>query len=93
MDELQVTLDNLQKASGNMQLASTNLPGISDAIGKEAKDLPGLVLQTQASVRELDQGKMHVLNISTEPGLASMKIEKRCLWLPVPQDFAAHLPC
>src|SRR6185436_15552430 len=55
MDELQVTLNNLKKASVNIQLASTNLPGISDAIGKEAKDLPGLVLQTQASVRELER--------------------------------------
>ena len=36
-------------------LPGTNLPGISDAIGKEAKDLPGLVLQTQASVRELER--------------------------------------
>jgi phospholipid/cholesterol/gamma-HCH transport system substrate-binding protein len=48
MDELQVTLNNLQQAS-------TNLPGISDAVGKEAKDLPGLVLQTQVSMRELER--------------------------------------
>ncbi len=55
MDELQVTLNNLQKASGNLRLASTNLPAISDAIGKEANDLPGLVLQTQTSMRELER--------------------------------------
>ena len=55
MDELQVTLTNLQKASGNLELASTNLPAISDAIGKEANDLPGLVLQTQTSMRELER--------------------------------------
>ena len=48
MDELQVTLNNLQQAS-------TNLPAISDAIGLEAKDLPGLVLQTQTSMRELER--------------------------------------
>jgi phospholipid/cholesterol/gamma-HCH transport system substrate-binding protein len=48
VDELQVTLNNLQQAS-------TNLPAISDAIGLEAKDLPGLVLQTQTSMRELER--------------------------------------
>jgi phospholipid/cholesterol/gamma-HCH transport system substrate-binding protein len=47
-DELQVTLNNLQQAS-------TNLPAISDAIGQEAKDLPGLVLQMQTSMRELER--------------------------------------
>jgi phospholipid/cholesterol/gamma-HCH transport system substrate-binding protein len=55
MDELQVTLKNLQQVSGNLQLASTNLPAISDALGHEAKDLPGLVLQTQTSMRELER--------------------------------------
>lgn len=55
MDELQVALKNLQQASGNLQLASTNLPWISDALGKEAQDLPGLVLQTQTSMRELER--------------------------------------
>ena len=48
VDELQVTLNNLQQAS-------TNLPGISDAVGKEAKDLPGLVLQTQVTMREVER--------------------------------------
>jgi len=48
VDELQVTLNNLQ-------LASTNLPAISDVVGKEAKDLPGLVLQTQVSMREVER--------------------------------------
>jgi phospholipid/cholesterol/gamma-HCH transport system substrate-binding protein len=55
MDELQVTATNLQHASVNVHLASTNLPAISDAIGKEAKDLPGLVLQTQTAMRELER--------------------------------------
>jgi phospholipid/cholesterol/gamma-HCH transport system substrate-binding protein len=53
--ELQVTLQNLQKASGNLHLASTHLPAITDAIGKETKDLPGLVSQTQTSMRELER--------------------------------------
>jgi phospholipid/cholesterol/gamma-HCH transport system substrate-binding protein len=47
-DELQVTLNNLQQAS-------TNLPAISDVVGREAKDLPGLVLQTQTSMREVER--------------------------------------
>jgi phospholipid/cholesterol/gamma-HCH transport system substrate-binding protein len=48
VDELQLTLNNLQQAS-------TNLPAISDAIGLEAKDLPGIVRQTQTSMRELER--------------------------------------
>ena len=55
MIELQATLTNLQQASGNLQLASTNLPAISDALGQEAKGLPGLVLQSQTSMRELER--------------------------------------
>ena len=55
MDDLQITLKNLQNASGNLEVASTNLPAISDALGHEAKDLPGLVLQTQTSMRELER--------------------------------------
>jgi phospholipid/cholesterol/gamma-HCH transport system substrate-binding protein len=55
MDELQITLHNLQGASGNLQRASTNLPAISEALGIETKDLPGLVLQTQISMRELER--------------------------------------
>ena len=55
MDELQLTLKNLQKASGNLELASTNLPAISETVGKEAQALPGLVLQTQTSMRELER--------------------------------------
>src|SRR5688572_8219336 len=55
MDELQVTLHNLQIATGNLQLASTNLPAISEALGKESKDLPGLVAQSQTSMRELER--------------------------------------
>lgn len=55
VDELQLTLKNLQTTSGNLQLASTNLPAISEAIGNEIKDLPGLVLQTQTSMREVER--------------------------------------
>ena len=55
MDELQVTATNLQHAILNVRLASTNLPAISEAIGTEAKELPGLVLQTQTSMREMER--------------------------------------
>ena len=55
MDELQATLTNLHTASDHLQLASANLPAISDALGKEAHDLPGLVLQTQSSMREMER--------------------------------------
>jgi len=55
MNELQGTLTNLQQASGNLQVASTNLPMISAALGKEAEGLPGLVLQSQTSMRELER--------------------------------------
>ncbi|TAL01348.1 MAG: hypothetical protein EPO07_08505 [Verrucomicrobia bacterium] len=48
VDELQVTLKNVQQAS-------TNLPAISDTIRSEAEDLPGLVLQTHSSMRELER--------------------------------------
>lgn len=46
VDELQVTLNNLQKAG-------TNLQAISKALS-EAKDLPGLLLQTQQTLHEIE---------------------------------------
>jgi len=55
MDALQLMATNLQHASVNVHLASTNLPAISEAIGNEARELPGLVLQTQTSMRELER--------------------------------------
>ncbi len=55
MDALQLMATNLQHASVNVQLASTNLPAIGEALGNEAKELPGLVLQTQTSMRELER--------------------------------------
>jgi phospholipid/cholesterol/gamma-HCH transport system substrate-binding protein len=55
MDELRGLLANLRQASGNLQLASTNLPYLSDTLAREARDIPGLVLQTQTSMRELER--------------------------------------
>ena len=47
--------DGLQATLGNFQLASTNLPTISAVLRREADDLPGLVSQTQTSMRELER--------------------------------------
>jgi len=55
LDGLEVTLKRLQTSSGNLERASTNLPAISEALRHEAEDLPGLVLQTQSSMRELER--------------------------------------
>lgn len=55
MNELQVTIKNLQNASGHIQAASTNLPAISEALRHESGDLPGLVLETQTTMRELER--------------------------------------
>lgn len=55
LGELQVTATNLSAAVKNVQAGSTRLPEIADAVAAEAKALPGLVLQTQTSMRELER--------------------------------------
>ncbi len=55
MDDLQVTLKNLQNASGNLQAASTNLPAISASLAQDAEQIPALILQTQTSMVELER--------------------------------------
>lgn len=55
MHEFRVVLENWRQASENLQLASTNLPSISTALASEARELPGLVLQTHTSMRELER--------------------------------------
>jgi phospholipid/cholesterol/gamma-HCH transport system substrate-binding protein len=55
MIELQSVATNLNAAVKNVQTGTERLPEISDAVAKEAKDLPGLVQQTQASMRELER--------------------------------------
>lgn len=52
---LNVTLRYLEETSGNMWLASTNLPAMSETLGAEIGDLPGLVQQTRTSMRELER--------------------------------------
>ncbi len=55
MSELQGVVTNLSAAVKNVQTAAERLPGITDAAANEAKDLPGLVQQTQISMRELER--------------------------------------
>jgi phospholipid/cholesterol/gamma-HCH transport system substrate-binding protein len=55
MGQLQAVATNLNVAAKNVQTGTTRLPEITDAMANEAKDLPGLVLQTQVSMRELER--------------------------------------
>lgn len=53
--ELHGTVTNLNAVVQNIQAGTARLPEITDAMANEAKDLPGLVRQTQISMRELDR--------------------------------------
>jgi len=55
MDQLQGVVTNLNEAARNVQAGSARLPEITGAVADEARDLPGLVLQTQTSMRELER--------------------------------------
>ncbi|MBI3852260.1 MAG: MCE family protein [Verrucomicrobia bacterium] len=55
MSELRGTVTNLNVAVKNVQDGTARLPEITDAVADGAKDLPGLVLQTQTSMRELER--------------------------------------
>jgi phospholipid/cholesterol/gamma-HCH transport system substrate-binding protein len=55
MRELQGTVTNLNVAVKNVQDGTARLPEITGAVADEAKDLPGLVGQTQTSMRELER--------------------------------------
>lgn len=48
-------MSELQGVVTNLNVAAARLPEITDAVADEAKDLPGLVRQTQASMRELER--------------------------------------
>lgn len=54
-DELKVTIHNLRVASVEVHRASTNLPGISGVLSREARELPGLALQMHTSMREMER--------------------------------------
>jgi phospholipid/cholesterol/gamma-HCH transport system substrate-binding protein len=53
--QLQDIETNLNVAVNNVQNGTTRLPEITEAMANEAKDLPGLVQQTQVSMRELER--------------------------------------
>jgi phospholipid/cholesterol/gamma-HCH transport system substrate-binding protein len=55
MREFQGVATNLNVAVKNIQNGTARLPEITDAVADEAKDLPGLVLQTQSSMREVER--------------------------------------
>ena len=55
MKELQDVVANLRVGVKNVEIGTTRLPEITEAMANEAKDLPGLVLQTQVSMRELER--------------------------------------
>jgi phospholipid/cholesterol/gamma-HCH transport system substrate-binding protein len=55
LGELRGVVTNLNLASKNVQSGTARLPEITDAVANEAKDLPGLVQQTQTSMRELER--------------------------------------
>ena len=55
MSEFQNVATNLNLAVKNVQNGTARLPEITEAAANEAKDLPGLVLQTQSSMIELER--------------------------------------
>jgi len=48
-------MGELQGMVTNLNVAAARLPEITDAVANETKDLPGLVRQTQTSMRELER--------------------------------------
>jgi len=55
MSDLQGVITNLDVAVENIQSGTARLPEITEAMANEAKDLPGLVQQTQTSMREVER--------------------------------------
>jgi len=55
MMELQGVVTNLNVAVKNVRDGTVRLPEITDAVANETKDLPGLVQQTQTSMREIER--------------------------------------
>jgi len=54
LDKGNVSMDQLQAILKDVQVVSTHLSTVSDALAVEAKDLPGLVLQTQQMLHEME---------------------------------------
>jgi hypothetical protein len=55
MSELQGIATNLNVAANNIQNGTARLPEITGTVANETKDLPGLVRQTQISMREIER--------------------------------------
>jgi methyl-accepting chemotaxis protein len=55
LDKGNVSMDQLQTILKDVQVAGTHLSAVSEALATEAKDLPGLVLQTQQTLHELER--------------------------------------
>ncbi len=55
LDKGNVSMDQLQAILNDVQSAGTDLSAVSEALAAEAKDLPGLVLQTQQTLHELER--------------------------------------
>ncbi len=55
MSELQGVATNLHVAAKNIEQGTVRLPEITDAVANEAKNLPGLVLQTRSSMPEVER--------------------------------------
>jgi phospholipid/cholesterol/gamma-HCH transport system substrate-binding protein len=55
MIQLQAVVTNLNAAVANVRDGTRSFPQITEAVANEARDLPGLVSQTQTSMRELER--------------------------------------
>ena len=55
MSQLQVMVTNLGVAVKDVQTGAARLPEITGTLANETRDLPGLVGQTQTSMRELER--------------------------------------
>lgn len=55
MTGLQGVVTNLAAATTSLQSGTARLPQISETVAREVQDLPGLVQQTQVSMRELER--------------------------------------
>ncbi len=50
--KINVALDEVNRILQDVQRTTAKLPGMADTVGGEVQDLPGLVLQTQETLRE-----------------------------------------
>jgi len=55
VDKGNVSMDQLQAILKDVRVAGTHLSAVSEALATEAEDLPGLVLQTQQMLHELER--------------------------------------